>query len=55
MSRSVDVDGVYISGREHGDLEIWSYDIPDMLKEALAVGDKTFARAYAHKEGLVSF
>ena len=54
ISRSIDMDGVQKRGRKHGHLEVWSFHVPDMLEGGFAEGDKSFARANAHKGGLVT-
>ena len=54
VSRSVDMDGVQKRGRKHGHLVVRSFHIPDMLEGGFAEGDKSFARANAHKGGLVT-
>ena len=54
ISRSIDMDGVQKWGRKHGNLEVWSFHVPDMLEVLFAEGDKSFARANAHKEGLIT-
>ena len=48
------MDAVKVHRRELGHLEVGCLDVAYMLKEWVAVGDESLARANAHKERLIA-